>query len=97
MSLIGIRELYQYIQAYYPWYSDDQARSYLIHKTPWPIIKRHEAVKAYIRTNVLNNWEEYITDLKNHGYEGAEKPDALIMHPIDMIWIGSMAVPDANK
>lgn len=92
--MYNTKELFQYIRAYYPWFTDEEVRSYLILETPWPIMKNFESVKAYIRTKVVNNWDQYLEDLKKHGYEGAEKPEAKIMHPATMILCDMMAVPN---
>ena len=92
-----MKELIEYIQAYYPWLNKDQARSHLVMETPWPLVRGEESIKAYIRTRVINNWDKYVEYASKKGFEVTEPPNAKILSPPTMILYNTMAVPNYFK
>lgn len=95
--MTNVKELYEYIEAYFPWKSKEEIREYLIFSTPWPIVKNQDTIKAYIRTQVLEHWDGYVKEGDKNGFTIAEKPDAKILHPANKLAMDLMAVPTYYK
>lgn len=90
-------DLIQYIKEFFPWMTDEQARLYLVMETPWPIVKNHDSIKAYIRTRIVRNWDAYVKLAESKEYTVTEAPEARIIHPADMALFNIMAVPNFYK
>lgn len=90
----NLKQLKEFIKAYYPWKSDSQVNHYIVHHTPWPIGSL-KTIKDYIRTAVVSNWEEYVKEADSEGFDITEPPSSELkmIRPSDIEFIEWISVP----